>query len=43
VTLAGADLPVSLRARGRAKISVDSLPLGRQLYRLVRETFHFKL
>ena len=43
VTLAGKNLPVSLRARGRAKISVDPLPLGRQLYRLFRETFHFKL
>lgn len=43
VTLPIKDLPVALRARGRAKISVDPVPLGRQLYRLVRQTFHFKL
>ncbi|HEY2252211.1 MAG TPA: site-2 protease family protein [Planctomycetaceae bacterium] len=43
VTLPVKDLPVLLRARGRAKISVDPVPLGRQLYRLLRQTFHFKL
>ena len=43
VTLPAKDLPVSLRSRGRAKISVDPVPLGRQLYRLLRQTFHFKL
>ncbi|MBI3863244.1 MAG: HlyD family efflux transporter periplasmic adaptor subunit [Planctomycetia bacterium] len=43
VTIAERDLPVSVRARGRAKIRVGSVPLGQQLYRLVRQTFHFKL
>lgn len=43
VTLPVKDLPVALRARGRAKISVDPVPLGRQVYRLLRQTFHFKL
>jgi putative peptide zinc metalloprotease protein len=43
VTLPAKDLPVSLRARGRAKISVDPVPLGRQLVRLFQQTFHFKL
>jgi putative peptide zinc metalloprotease protein len=43
VTIAERDWPVSLRARGRAKIRVGSVPLGQQLYRLFRQTFHFKL
>lgn len=43
VTISERDLPISLRARGRAKIRVGSVPLGRQLYRLFRQTFHFKL
>lgn len=43
VTLPDKNLPVALRARGRAKIVVDAVPLGRQLLRLVRQTFHFKL
>ncbi|HEY3965096.1 MAG TPA: hypothetical protein VGM05_11145 [Planctomycetaceae bacterium] len=43
VTIPERDLPVSLRARGRAKIRVGSVPLGQQLYRLFRQTFHFRL
>ena len=43
VTIAERDLPISLRSRGRAKIRVGSVPLGQQLYRLFRQTFHFKL
>ena len=30
-----------LRARGRAKIHVGAQPLGRRLYRFLRQTFHF--
>ena len=43
VTLPEKNLPVLLRARGRAKISVDAVPLGQQLFRVLRQTFHFKL
>jgi hypothetical protein len=43
VTIPERDLPVSLRARGRAKIRVGSVPLGQQMYRLFRQTFHFRL
>jgi multidrug efflux pump subunit AcrA (membrane-fusion protein) len=43
VTVAARDLPASLRARGHAKVRVGAVPLGEQLYRLFRQTFHFRM
>jgi putative peptide zinc metalloprotease protein len=43
VVLDPTDLPLSLRARGRAKVRVASSTVAQQLIRLARQVLHFRL